>query len=125
MNRATRKRLRELAAKATPGPWHVDGMWDVSARDEDCEPFVIASTEGQQDRDRNAAFIATADPATVTALLDRVDELERALIEAKRRLFLVGRTMDADVSREESALGIHDIDAALADSEDAAREDDK
>lgn len=67
-------KLRRLASAATPGPWEsVDGdVWTPA----ECS-FALEGINDQ--RGANAAFIASANPATVIALLDRIAELEREL----------------------------------------------
>jgi len=75
--------LRDLAEKATPGPWHFhqdDGTaLDISEvcipRPEEDVDLSIASLL----EDRDGAFIAAANPATVLALLDRLERAEREL----------------------------------------------
>lgn len=74
--------LRKLAEAATPGPWHFhqdDGTaLDISEvcipRPEEDVDLSIASLL----EDRDGAFIAAANPATVLALLDRVERAEAA-----------------------------------------------
>jgi hypothetical protein len=82
------KRLRELAEKATPGPWDCDdadesrggynahaGWFSVSkARTED---MVLTNQPemGMFDRRADAAFVVAANPQTVLALLDEIERL--------------------------------------------------
>lgn len=79
--------LRELAEKATPGPWEAESTrFGYDAHE---TPYVTPKTgmynvaqfynQGQAADD--AAYVAAANPATVLALLDR---LERAEAKAKR-----------------------------------------
>lgn len=106
------ERLREIAEKASPGPWFSDEAavpWTPRQR----SPFtengasvgvgdneVVIVQGGQQDEqggavgvltNENAEHIATFDPHTVLALLDdlaaaraRIDELEGLLRETER-----------------------------------------
>ncbi len=75
--------LRRMAEAATPGPWHFhqdDGTaLDISEvcipRPEEDVDLSIASLL----EDRDGAFIAAANPATVLALLDRLERAEREL----------------------------------------------
>jgi hypothetical protein len=79
-------RLRELASKATPGPWAADPgivasdyAWSVYAdRGGGQGPEVCHCGQGEHD----ARFIAAASPATVLALLDSIRELQARLLDA-------------------------------------------
>lgn len=109
MTEIDRKRLRELCAKATEGPWEwVNGKTDEAWRSGDLwaslrtvEQFPMQYTPGKipkfiadvdtfhDNAEANAAFIAAARTA-VPALLDalesaegRIGELERQLAEAR------------------------------------------
>lgn len=80
------QKLRELIAEATPGPWFVVGQpWNPKA------DFIVAGSpdphmgryvadtedfdgEGQNVQE-NAAWIAAANPATISALLDELQSL--------------------------------------------------
>ncbi len=61
--------LERLAKAATPGPWHSTRLGDVSPEDEHdpliCEPMS----------DADAAFIASANPSTILALITEVRAL--------------------------------------------------
>lgn len=114
-----RARLRDLAAKATPGPWAIntEGWADISSgpdsvihaysvRDSchecgepyDHDPRVAISTE-------DAEFIAAAGPATVTALLDALDQAERERDEARAT---------KDMHKERAERIVRDGEAAIA-----------
>lgn len=75
--------LRELAEKAFPKKWRHnkdnEQIGDVSADNSDHSVAVTQQMVGipWQQRDDNAAFIATADPHTVMML---VDDLEHAYV---------------------------------------------
>lgn len=81
------KRLRELAEKATPGPWAAEDMWEViTTVEQDLDtPFPgIALTDfrgssdlGNDQNDLNAQFIAAANPQAILSLLDRLEAVER------------------------------------------------
>lgn len=91
-----RKKLRELAEKATPGPWSVvdtpwgNGDWivqgtgDPHGRRPICDLQMIDPGDEWDDGqdDANATFIAAANPDAVKALLDQVERLERERDEA-------------------------------------------
>ncbi len=86
-NRTTESLLsrRELAEKATPGPWNkgialrqgygVDAIWD-------CNGTLVADTEFSDSprEESNAAHIAANDPSTVMADIDEILRL-RAQVE--------------------------------------------
>jgi hypothetical protein len=81
------KRLRELAERATPGPWELDGkgLW-AHPKGAGWACVVVPNYEYETGvtlkyEDRDADYIAAASPDVVTALLD---ELER-LREVDRR----------------------------------------
>jgi hypothetical protein len=80
------ERLRAAAEKATPGPWeitkvnvgYVNEEWEltgptVRTPNGLATPVVIGTPW-----EPNARFIALANPATVLALLDRLEAVERA-----------------------------------------------
>jgi hypothetical protein len=72
-------RLRALALAATPGPWGVlidEGFNFIAVAEEGSKPRTITNEIG---RDDDAAYLASVDPQTVLALLDRVEGLETAL----------------------------------------------
>lgn len=81
--------LRSIALAATPGPWNWVGdlsMNEASLESPSEEGYVLSAyglhTEGFVDvGESDAAFIAAANPATVLALLDRLEAAERELIE--------------------------------------------
>ncbi|BBH11790.1 hypothetical protein [Chromobacterium haemolyticum] len=83
----TKEQLAELASlarAATPGPWktgkrrQVVGPYDVCV-DTDIGPKVLLSGNSNfiADGERDAAFAAAANPATVLALTARIAELEQ------------------------------------------------
>lgn len=82
------ERLRDLARRATPGPWHADPSPDrhhldaVNAEYQNGAPDTIClvgrSSLDQQNAD--SEYMAAAHPAVILALLDRLDKFEDALI---------------------------------------------
>ena len=70
--------LRKLCTSATPGPWYISApseqaVWyDIKDR-----RYLIADTSSGFTDDGNAEFIAAANPATVLALLDALDDAHR------------------------------------------------
>lgn len=65
------KKLRELASKATPGPWRTEQANSYKRW------LVIGSMSSHVMYPHDAAFIAAANPAAVLALLDRLEAAER------------------------------------------------
>lgn len=77
-----RARLRDLAAKATPGPWVRTGR---DGRDYSLSPAtgaLLVDYAPIKQKCADAVYIAAADPATVTALLDALDAAEAERAEA-------------------------------------------
>ena len=104
MTKEQRDKLRTLALAATPGEWyHVQAFQRraaertihgkvpgqrvdfVSTERKPVHKKIIIPMEGREStaRSEDMAYIAAANPATVLALLDRIDELEAELAEAK------------------------------------------
>lgn len=81
------KDLKEKADKATPGPWqqHKENKWLVeqSMRRTDVLPdghLYVAETCGLEDQmDTNSAFIATANPEVVRALVECIEDMKEVL----------------------------------------------
>lgn len=82
--------LRRIAEAATPGPWGCrwedaeefwfgQGYWTAGR-------FVIGGDERDAEAKADAAHVATFDPPTVLALLDRIDHIDR-LVEARNVSF--------------------------------------
>ena len=79
-------KLRRLAQAATPGPWYVTGKLTryVEARIDGgliqevaaCGPTKADGGYGPQ-QEANARLIAAANPATISELLDRLEEAEK------------------------------------------------
>jgi hypothetical protein len=115
------KLLKELAEKATPGPWRViidddgkplSGRPSVQAPDElDCaivgwDGFIKEhwrSARGDKEIHANASFIAAANPQTIIALCERVEKLEAALKPFAE--YCNGRTSDLFSDDQNITLG--------------------
>lgn len=102
-------KLRELAQNATPGPWtQWEGHgWVMAGTPEANEKGYMAGTYGQVCRTdcddfsdaqgiKNAEYIAAANPATVLALLDKIDGLESMLLAACADLGAINAALDLD-----------------------------
>ncbi|EAY4018019.1 ead/Ea22-like family protein [Salmonella enterica] len=75
-----KRALREVAEKATKGPWKVFSDIDTKTfsihtpRDKRCENVIKwGGFDCQPNAEANAEFIAAANPATVLALLDELE----------------------------------------------------
>lgn len=82
--------LREAAEKATPGNWWIDSHGQAMVSFIDNEVLEVFVTDNKRDavrhedtgnlsrwrNDNDATFIATANPATVLALLDELEAAE-------------------------------------------------
>lgn len=70
------KKLREVAERATPGPWHIAHQSEI---DSTCE---IAGANGvsigEIELPENRLYLCAANPRVVLALLDCVDALDEA-----------------------------------------------
>lgn len=112
------KQLRELAEKATPGPWWIDSHGHRMSADGGLETVFIASEKmGEAKRhpetgnlshwpnDWDASFIAAANPATILTLLDENEALQ-AECEGLRKDAEFGRSI---LSKREpgKAYGCH------------------
>jgi len=89
VNKEKREKLRELALEATPGEWKVASDLPAYAIYTDSGRRVVQTPNQNNrkqwgpsydthgiDRHSDAAYIAAANPTTLLALLDRIDELE-------------------------------------------------
>ena len=85
MDREQINRLKELAQKATQGPWDTgasrhDPSWVVCRE----TGFQIADCQIRVNGYNNAAFISAANPAVVLALVERIERLEEDFEVAAR-----------------------------------------
>jgi hypothetical protein len=125
-------KLRELAQKATPGPWtQWEGRgWVHAGTPEASAAGYLAGTYGQICRTgcddfsdaqeiKNAEYIAAANPATVLALLDELDRTKgtvaiagAALSAAERELDRL-RTIEAAARNLAKVKGRHNSEIAM------------
>jgi len=95
----TNKQLRELAEKATPGPWWIDSHGHRMSAGGGSETVFIASEKmGEAKRhpetgnlshwpnDWDASFIAAANPATILALMDSYEALQAECEKLRKQL---------------------------------------
>lgn len=118
MTKINYQALREAAEKATPGNWWIDSHGQAMVSFIDNEVLEVFVTDNKRDavrhedtgnlsrwrNDNDATFIATANPATVLALLD---ERERNQQYIKRR----------DQENEDIALTVGKLRVDLEDAE--------
>ncbi len=88
-------KLRELAQKATPGPWETcycdEGEYeiiDTEFDEDDCHTGynIVTNSDdgtGPKMKECDANFIAAANPATVLALLDELQSMREDLNDAR------------------------------------------
>ena len=102
------KAIKAAAEAATPGPWHYGTFHKLLITDADnYKHYPIAeingaalpwkSTAESERAYKNAAHIATANPATVIALCDEVERL-RAIEESRNKGWAVAKSLQAQVS---------------------------
>lgn len=82
-------KLRELAQKATPGQWELRFFSDKTVvaqekRRGEFRELLLVVRQPRERHVRNAAFIAAANPATVLALLDEVENTRKAMNAANK-----------------------------------------
>lgn len=122
-------RMKEVAKAATPGPWNRDGhhmsrVLRCTAERETteakhlCGDFIEVADAGENWM-VDAPFIATFDPPTVLALIDRLEvaEAQRDLWEDERNKWAgeaIARMDDARTLRAGIAEAVEALKAALA-----------
>lgn len=82
------KALREVAEKATPGPWHIGHISEHEPEIVDIDGsngLTICKSYGQAD----SSYLCAANPITILALIDRLERYEKAL------KYYAGFTMNA------------------------------
>jgi hypothetical protein len=117
-------RLRELLAKATPGPWEAL-PWEQGAGGTDwClwgpKPpsyTVEHDFRGDFGNGADAALIAEAITA-LPGLLDEVDRLRTELFKASNRIELAAGLIHNDTGRDKAYAMAEETRAALQSSED-------
>lgn len=105
MSNIDKRALREAAEKATKGEWAVEFDDEVYATDGvNNEQIAMVFSENEA---RDAAFIATANPATVLALLDELEAAEKlnAELMEKQRLIDIcqGQGLEHRIAAEKRA----------------------
>lgn len=97
MNKIDYQALREAAEKATPGNWWIDSHGQAMVSFVGNDVLEVFTTDNKRDavrhedtgnlsrwrNDNDATFIATADPATVLALLDELEAADNNLIDSE------------------------------------------
>lgn len=80
------KKLREMAEKATPGPWKCAGgiyvySGDTMVADNNDETALVRARGvgggmSREQQEANVEFVSAANPETVLALIDRIEKLK-------------------------------------------------
>ncbi|WP_063090539.1 ead/Ea22-like family protein [Escherichia coli] len=126
--------LREAAEKATPGNWWIDSHGHAMVSFVGNDVLEVFTTDNKRAavrhedtgnlsrwrNDNDATFIATADPATVLALLDeleaakkRIAELEAREISLPERSSMLHRTDFHDDYQTVMAYKVSEVIAAI------------
>lgn len=115
----TNKQLRELAEKATPGPWHESNGLGIVIDEIDCGTVC----ETHEDDAHDGRLIAAANPVTVLALLDAHEALQaecERLRKAIRRLcniYIVDDYYSGDLREEQLDRAVErSIDTAMQEA---------
>ena len=110
MTAPNKQALRQLAEKATPGPWEMEHE-NIWFRDtEGYTKHLMYAYQGddvddQQDHD-NTAYIAAFNPKVVLALLDELESAEKRIAELDARAFNPAiLDVVAERQRQQSAEG--------------------
>ncbi|HFD7108311.1 TPA: ead/Ea22-like family protein [Enterobacter cloacae] len=99
MSNIDKRALREAAERATPGNWWIDSHGQAMVSFIDNDVLEVFATDNKRAavrhedtgnlsrwrNDNDATFIATADPATVLALLDELEAAEERIAELEAR----------------------------------------
>lgn len=86
-------KLKELAQKATPGPWEQDACGGVYSEAREDIPLDIIDDCLQSPDD--AAYIAAANPQTMLAMIAKIEELEKD--NANLSEYLLGASNNLDL----------------------------
>ncbi|MEF5745412.1 ead/Ea22-like family protein [Escherichia coli] len=134
MTKINYQELREAAEKATPGNWWIDSHGNAMVSFIDNEVLEVFATDNKREavrhedtgnlsrwrNDNDATFIATANPATVLALLDeleaankRIAELEAREISLPERSSMLHRTDFHDDYQKVMAYKVSEVIAAI------------
>ena len=113
MTPETKDKLRAAAEAATPGPWRYQERSDaythiVRAGE---SYFVCQLSQTGKQSEANARFMALANPANVTALIDRIDELSAENERLKKGEWHQASSSDEYVSILKAR--VHQLETAL------------
>lgn len=101
------QKLRELAERATPGPWSYDVDEDEihseSCATSDGEPWHVIPSQTSQSvaSIRDSQFIAAANPQAIIEILDMVDRYMEALSTIETLSSYPNRIFEIGVARAE------------------------
>ena len=111
MTSASRSSLREFAEKATPGPW-LTNVYFECVQTHNTHELSAVCYRGRCDKsEANLDYIAAANPATILAMLDRLDKLEKV---AEAASDVVHDHIGAAESGADISDNLHKLDEALS-----------
>ena len=122
------KELRRLAQAATPGPWVSQGRYIGTPRHMSYVGEVRDQCGNWSDTEKSradAAFIAAANPAAITEILDRLEAAENEVESLRRGIafrddVVAGLAVEHDTLRAENAGLVDDMNL-LRDNNTALR----
>ena len=105
------KELRRLAQEATSGEWyvvrgnHIYGRKKVTDGEEEWHPLIACTDDDEVNVnfEANASFIAAANPAAISELLDRLEAAEKDVALKEQVIDALGSELNA-VANERDAL---------------------
>ncbi|EPS9575887.1 ead/Ea22-like family protein, partial [Enterobacter kobei] len=106
-----KRALREAAEKATPGNWWIDSHGQAMVSFIENDVLEVFATDNKRAavrhedtgnlsrwrNDNDATFIATADPATVLALLDELEAKDKQIADLKEAFSIALSAAGIDV----------------------------
>lgn len=128
---STNAELRELALRATPGPWRTDYLNPMIVLTDDHHESFVADCEPEEGPDEpdanvgafNAAYIAFAHPARILELLDehrsqdhQIGRLERETDALRAKLDIALRALEQIAADRNALDGIY-VHASNAQTE--------
>lgn len=108
MTPESRKRLRELALAATPGPWILEGTGNVP-------DISYYGPKWENPPTKDEEYIAAANPQAIISLLDENERMREALKLSRSRMEYLAGNGGAFNSPGLLARALAEIDSALED----------
>lgn len=88
MSNINKQALRNLALRATPGPWtmeHENIWYSENGYTKHLAYFCQGDDVDDSQDDVNTRYVAAADPSTVLALLDELEAKEKKIAELESK----------------------------------------